>query len=106
AGPGSLRQAILDANATPGSNEIDFDRGGRGPQTLRPTSPLPVVTHTLTIDGTTQAGFAGSPLIEINGTDAGVGSNGLVISARNSILQGLVINAFRGDGADLVAAGV
>jgi hypothetical protein len=65
-----------------------------------------VVTHTLTIDGTTQPGFAGSPLIELNGTDAGVGTNGLVISAQNSVIQGLEINAFRGDGADLVAAGV
>jgi hypothetical protein len=106
AGPGSFRQAILDANATPGTNEIDFAIGDGGPQTIRPTSPLPVVTHTLTIDGTTQPGFAGSPLIELNGTDAGVGTNGLVISAQNSVIQGLVINAFRGDGADLVAAAV
>ena len=30
AGAGSLRQAILDANAAPGTNEIDFDIGGGG----------------------------------------------------------------------------
>jgi hypothetical protein len=105
-GAGSLRQAILDANATPGTNEIDFAIGDGGVQTIRPATALPTVTRSVIINATTQPGFAGSPLIELNGTDAGVGTNGLVISAGNSIIQGLVINAFRGDGADLVAAGV
>jgi titin len=106
AGPGSLRQAILDANATPGSNEIDFAIGGGGAQTIRPTSPLPVVTQTLTIDGTTQPGFVDSPLIEINGTDAGVGTNGLVVSADHSTIQALAINDFRGDGCTITSSGV
>jgi hypothetical protein len=64
AGSGSLRQAILDANATPGTNEIDFAIGGGGHQTIGPTSALPEVTRPVVIDGTTQPGFAGSPLIK------------------------------------------
>src|SRR5262245_40936599 len=54
AGAGSLRQAILDANATPGANEIDFAIGGGGAQTIRPSTALPEVTHPAVIDGTTQ----------------------------------------------------
>jgi titin len=103
---GSLRQAILDANATPGTNEIVFAVGDGGPQTIRPTSPLPAVTHTVTIDGTTQPGFVDSPLIEINGTDAGFDSNGLVIRADNCTLQGLMINAFRDDIHDITDSGI
>jgi titin len=105
AGAGSLRQAILDANATPGTNEIHFAIGD-GHQTIRPTSPLPAVTHTVTIDGTTQPGFVDSPLIEINGADAGFDSNGLVIRADNSTIEGLAINAFRDDIHDITDSGI
>src|SRR5262249_55444478 len=59
AGAGSLRQAILDANATPGANEIDFAIGKGGAQTIRPATALPAVTNPVVIDGTTQPGFAG-----------------------------------------------
>jgi hypothetical protein len=61
AGAGSLRQAILDANATPGTNEIDFNIGGGGAQTIHPTGVLPSVTRPVVIDGASQPGFAGSP---------------------------------------------
>ncbi|NQT15460.1 MAG: hypothetical protein HQ582_22070, partial [Planctomycetes bacterium] len=33
-GAGSLRQAIVDANALAGEDIIDFDIGGGGPQTI------------------------------------------------------------------------
>src|SRR5215472_6132509 len=41
-GPGSLRQAILDSNAGPGPNEIDFSIGV-GPSVIFPRSPLPTI---------------------------------------------------------------
>src|SRR5689334_12247133 len=41
AGPGSLRQAILDANATPGVDAITFDIPGPGAHSIAPASPLP-----------------------------------------------------------------
>jgi parallel beta-helix repeat protein len=94
AGAGSLRQAILDANAAPGTNEIDFAIGS-GPQTIRPTSALPEVTHSVLIDGTTQPAFAGSPLIDLDGTDVTPGASGLVIHADNSTVKGLAITDFR-----------
>ena len=65
-GPGSLRQAILDSNiATGGTNTIDFAIPGTGVQTIAPASPLPAITNPVVIDGTTQPGYAGVPLIAI-----------------------------------------
>ena len=93
AGAGSLRQAILDANATPGTNEINFDIGGGGAQTIRPTWQLPDVSHSVVIDGTTQPGFAGSPLIDLDGTNGYDGMNGLII-ASDSLIRGLAFTHF------------
>src|SRR5262249_24038965 len=55
-GTGSLRQAILDANANPGQHLIAFAIPGSGAQTISPTSPLPDITDPVTIDGYTQPG--------------------------------------------------
>ena len=105
AGPGSLRQAILDANAHPGTDTIAFNIPGSGVHTIQPSSALPALTDSAVIDGTTQPGFAGSPLIVLNGNAAGAGVNGLTVTAGYSTVQALVINGFSGDGLDLIAAG-
>jgi titin len=97
AGTGSLRQAILDANGTPGTNEIDFAIGKGGTQIIRPRSALPDVTHSIVIDATTQTGFAGSPLIDLDGTDMTPAAGGLMIHADNSTIKGLAITDFRID---------
>src|SRR5205814_1286341 len=75
-GPGSLRQAILDADGMPGPNTIRFAISA-GVQTISLTTPLPPITQQVIIDGTTQPGYAGSPLIELNGAAAGAGADGL-----------------------------
>jgi uncharacterized protein (TIGR03437 family) len=106
-GPGSLRQAIIDANANAGLDTINFNTGS-GVQTIQPTSALPTITSPVTIDGTSQPGYAGSPLIELNGVSAGVGSFGLRITAGSSTVRGLVINRFTppsGGGISLATAG-
>lgn len=97
-GPGSLRQAIIDSNSTPGGepNVINFSIG-TGAQTISPLSPLPTITARVIIDGTTQPGYAGKPIIEIEGSQAG-NRAGFVISAGFSTIRGLVINRFNGDG--------
>ncbi|MGH7140512.1 MAG: choice-of-anchor U domain-containing protein, partial [Pirellulales bacterium] len=69
-GPGSLRQAILNANANPGS-DITFDLPGSGPQTIQLLSPLPAVTANVTIDGSTEPGYSGTPLVVLDGSQAG-----------------------------------
>ena len=93
-GSGSLRQAILDANANAGADMIDFNIPGAGVHTIMPASALPTITDPVTIDGTTQPGFAGSPIIELSGAIAGP-ANGLYIVAGSSVVRGLVINRFK-----------
>jgi CSLREA domain-containing protein len=92
----TLREAINAANSNPGSDTIRFSIGS-GLKTISPASQLPFITDTVTIDGSTQPGFNGMPLIEINGTNAGQAS-GLFLYASNSVIRGLVINRFSGSG--------
>jgi Ca2+-binding RTX toxin-like protein len=99
-GTGSLRQAILDANANSGADTIQFAIAVSGVQTISPTSPLPTVDGQVVIDGTTEGGFVATPLIEISGAAAGGGANGLTLdgNASGSSVKALVINAFSNDG--------
>ena len=93
AGAGSLRQAILDANASPGTDKIHFEIPGAGVHTISPTAFLPTITDPVVIDGTTQ-GVNPTPLIELNGTNAGAASNGLFITGGGTTIRGLAINRF------------
>ena len=98
-GPGSLRQAILDSNASAGTlDTIEFDIPGAGVHTIVPASGLPTITDPVVIDGSTQPGFAGPPLIELDGTNAGGFVHGLNITAGGSTVRALVINRFNGSG--------
>jgi CSLREA domain-containing protein len=102
----SLREAITAANAHPGADTIAFNIHGRPPFTIQPLSALPEITESVTIDGTTQRGFAGYPIVELDGTNAGEVVGGLVISAGDSTVRGLVINRFYpGDGIVLTDNG-
>ena len=89
-GAGSLRQAITDANANAGPDMISFSIGSPT-KTIVLTSDLPTITDPVIIDGTTQPGFSGAPIIEINGAS---GPTGLNITAGNSTVRGLVLNRF------------
>ena len=102
-GAGSFRQAILNANANAGTDRIEFNIPGGQPYTITPSSSFPPITGSVIIDATTQPGFAGTPIIELNGVN--VGDNGLSVLGGNSTIQGLVINRFRGNGIFLLAAG-
>src|SRR5512147_2663374 len=61
-GAGSLRQAILDANANAGADTIQFAVSGAGCSggvcTIAPLTGLPLITSPVTIDGYTQTGAA------------------------------------------------
>ncbi|MEX1193541.1 MAG: right-handed parallel beta-helix repeat-containing protein [Dehalococcoidia bacterium] len=89
----TLRDAILNTNSVSGLDTIGFAIGS-GLATISPTTPLPTITNPVIIDGTTQPGFAGTPIIELNGTNAGADADGLTISAGSSTVRGLVINRF------------
>jgi titin len=107
AGPGSLRQAILDSNATPGPDDIAFGIGGGGVQTVRPTALLPAVTDPVVIDGTTQPGYAGTPVVVVSGGgfNGGAAGYGLWLTAGNSTVRGLVVNGFAGAGIKVEGGG-
>lgn len=90
-GTGSLRAAILAANADSGADIISFNGLAIGVQTIAPTSPLPAITEAVTIDGATQFGFPGIPVIQIDGSLAGDDDSGLVINASGCVIRNLVI---------------
>src|SRR5688572_17968642 len=66
-GAGSLRQAIIDANAAAGADTITFNISPAGTNTISVATALPAITEAVVIDGTTQPGFAGAPVIELKG---------------------------------------
>ena len=96
AGPGSVRDAIVYANGHNGLDTITFGIDS-GPQSIALQSGLPPITNPAIVDATTQPGYAGAPIIELNGSAAGV-ATGLLVSAGSSTLRGFVINRFHGDG--------
>jgi parallel beta-helix repeat protein len=108
-GSGSLRQAILDANANVGADTIAFAIGG-GAQTIALKSYLPPITDTVTLDGTTQPGFNGTPLIVVSGAAIQVidSVTGIDVEANSSTVRGLALIhfdsnvSFQRDGAIIV----
>ncbi len=108
AGAGSLRQAILDANANVGADIIVFSSA----LNIQPTSALPNITDTVDINGytgspggaTPNTAISPNPLngtltIVLDGTSAGT-ANGLNFDSGSSgsSVKGLVINNFTQEG--------
>jgi hypothetical protein len=97
-GPGSLRDAIDQANTNPGADTIDFTVGVSSIDVGATTTlPLPNITDALTING-------GATRVELIGSNAGEGANGLTIQASGVTVRGLVINRFEGDGISIAAS--
>ena len=96
-GAGSLRQAILQADAAGGANIIDFNIAGTAQITLH--TALPAVTDALSIDATTQSGYAGNPVVWLDGSQLTSPSSGLTIQAGGCVIRGLAISGFAGKAA-------
>ena len=105
-GPGSLREAIENANAAAGSDRITFQIGS-GPATIVLQAPLPAIAESVTLDATSQPGFSGVPLIELSGENlvSPVEDHGLVIMGGPTTVRGFVINRFPGAGVVIAEAG-
>lgn len=106
--PNSLRWAIeqADASTSAAAVTIDFDIPGDGAQTIHLSSPLPPIDVPVEIDGTTQPGYAGTPLIEIDGSGlTGPGNDGLVATAGSSTIRGLALVGFSGSAIVLKTGG-
>jgi len=113
-GPGSLRQAIVCANAQPGFNRIVFNLISEGPDTIRvgETSgfELPSIFDDSTfIDATTHPAFGNngdfSPKVVLDGQyhiwDAAI--NALFVRADHCLIYGLEIINFPDDAIDVLA---
>ena len=100
-GAGSLRQAIIDANAAGGADSITFDVAG----TINLQTALPDISEQLTIDATSAPGYAGTPVVVLDGTNT-TGANGLsfIAGSDNSILTGIAITNFDAAGVAIVDA--
>ena len=100
-GVGSLRQAITAANAVPGPNTIRFLIPQSGPVVITLISALPLITDQVTIDGTTEPGYGGTPLVEINGIGQAFDGLDLAIGSDGSTIDGLDIADFGGVGINI-----
>ncbi|HEX8254238.1 MAG TPA: hypothetical protein VF846_13930 [Thermoanaerobaculia bacterium] len=91
-GAGSLRDAIAQANSgacgTPCN--ITFDILPAGAYTFQLTARLPSINAPVVIDGNTQDGFTGTPILAINGA-LFTGSTGFEVNGGNSTIRGFIL---------------
>lgn len=92
AGPGTLRQAIIDANAAPGADDIHFNLVTPGSEYIFLSASLPEIVGTATIDATTQPGFTNGIRVVLYPP---AGADGLVLAATNCVVRGLFITGCR-----------
>ena len=99
AGTGSLRQAIVNANANAGADTINFNIPGTGTvRTITPKTELPAVTGPTTIDATTQPGYVGRPIVQLEGSTAATANGALHLSGGASTVRGLILSHWGGLG--------
>ena len=103
----TLRAAIMQANAHAGSDTIAFSLG-IGLATISPLSQLPEVTDTVDINGTSQPGWNGIPLIQLSGAlapgpHAAPGAQ-VVHESQRLLCRGAVVDERRG--LELTARGL
>ncbi|HET6789540.1 MAG TPA: DNRLRE domain-containing protein, partial [Aquabacterium sp.] len=94
----SLREAIIAANTTAGTDTINFaitgTAGTYGEYTIATSSALPTITQAVIINGASQTGYTNRPLVVLDG--AGGGAYGLELSntSDGSTIRGLLIRDF------------
>jgi hypothetical protein len=92
-GPGSFRQAIIDANVTTQLDRVRFNISGAAPHRIQPIETLPPITAPVVIDALSDPS-AESPVIELNGQLLPRRSTGIEVLANDSVIRGLAINGF------------
>lgn len=92
----TLRAAIQRANAN-GGGTINFDIPGAGVHTISVgatgNGALPTINRPVTLDATTQPGYAGSPLIVLTNGSAS-SFDGLDVATSDVTIKGFAINGF------------
>ncbi len=113
-GPGTLRQAIQSIVQFPAAGAITFNLQGTAPFVIGIASPLPTITVPVRIDGTTEPGFAGVPLVQLaytpvlNSAGPGVPVDGMVLApgSDGSVVTGIGVVGFTGVGIHVQSSNV
>jgi CSLREA domain-containing protein len=90
----SLREAIAAANDYPGFNKIYFNIPGAGVHIIETETGFPDISDPVAIDGTTQPGYANTPLIELRAGTAHFGT-ALSIHGGDSTIEALAVVNFK-----------
>ncbi len=100
-GPNTLRAAITSANAiSPTASTIKFNLPS--PFTIFPLTPLPNIHPNITIDGTTQPNFMGTPIVVVDG--ASTSGNAFNLTGGNDTIKSLVVNNWTGNGINVTSS--
>jgi len=92
----SLREAINAANTNSGRDSITFDIPGPGPHVIMLTDILTISDDQTFIDGSSQPGYSGSPVIILDGGGGGgTVCRGLRIVSNENTVAGLSFVNFR-----------
>jgi hypothetical protein len=99
-GGGSFRQALLNANGSPGADIIEFTVSG----TISVIGALPTITGPVTIDGTTAPGYiaCSSPRIALDGGGGSANGLQLVAGASGSTITALNVRNFQFNAIQLI----
>ncbi|MBT8140306.1 MAG: DUF4347 domain-containing protein, partial [Gammaproteobacteria bacterium] len=95
----SLREAIIASNNTSNIGSADiirFNILGAGSFEIMPQSDLDHITDTVFIDATTQFGYTGTPIIELDGTNSSFFNDGLTFDtgSAGSTVKGLAFTSW------------
>jgi hypothetical protein len=102
-GAGSLRDALTKSNSTVGIDTIAFNISSSS-KVIHLASALPDLWDPGIMDGTTQPGYAGKPLVQIDGSAAGAGVTGMKMWG-GSTIKGMSITGFGGGAIDMFNRG-
>ena len=110
---GSLRQFLQNANGNVGTRLCKFAipttdsnfNAGTNSFLIRPVTPLPFINGGVRLDTATQAGYDGTPIIDLDGSLAGAGAHGFESDGGGSYFRGFTIRNFDGAGISLSGAG-
>ncbi|MBX7141344.1 MAG: T9SS type A sorting domain-containing protein [Chitinophagales bacterium] len=92
---GTLRYCISQANQSAGPHVINFSVAGT--ISITNNSALPSLNQSITIDASTAPGYAGTPVVILDGSNSNSG-NGINIAAANCAIYGLQISGFAYNG--------
>ena len=90
---GTLRWAIINVNTTPGAPHV-LSFNLPAPFIIAPTGTLPALQQPVRVDGTTQPGYAGVPIVRLVGSNTAISGQGVSLEADGSILRGLSIEKY------------